>query len=197
MPVPVVEGVESYFGLLRTWNRSINLTSLNIEQPADEALDRLLVEPVVAGLLAASLGARRLVDIGSGGGSPALPFRLSVPGAVMTLIESRHKKAVFLREAIRLLGLADTTVEARRLDEVAAAWEPERRVDVITVRAVRLDGPLFDSVEPMLKPDGRLFLFGTTHDEAQAVASGRFTLEDFRVLTPSSGSHLSILRLLS
>ena len=70
---------ENYFALLARWNAKINLTAFNLAEPNDEAIDRLLIEPLVA---AKHLPPRAgtLIDIGSGNGSPAIPLRLAAPG---------------------------------------------------------------------------------------------------------------------
>ena len=53
------------------------------------------------------------MDIGSGGGSPAIPLKLATPGSALTMVEVKARKSAFLREAIRQLGLTDTQVEIR------------------------------------------------------------------------------------
>ncbi len=193
-PSPVVTaGVGVYFDLLRAWNRRINLTALNLDQPGDDVLDRLLVEPVVASLLVGS-DCVRVMDVGSGGGSPALPFRLALPGASMTLVESRHKKAVFLREAVRGLGLVETRVEARRLDEHVSLLGQSELADVVTIRAVRVDASLLALVHRALKGGGRLLLFGADASEAEGGNRSGFTVETIKVLTQSHGSRVAVLR---
>ena len=110
LPDELVGSLTSYYELLSRWNRKINLTAL--DNP-DEAIDRLLLEPVVAArhLRAPDL---RLMDIGSGGGSPAIPMKLAAPGIGLTMVEVKARKSAFLREAIRHLALAGTT--SRRAD---------------------------------------------------------------------------------
>ena len=73
IPEPLASQLVVYYQLLSHWNRKINLTSLS---DPDEAVDRLLLEPVAA---AAVLPANRaLIDLGSGGGSPAIPLALAL-----------------------------------------------------------------------------------------------------------------------
>jgi 16S rRNA (guanine527-N7)-methyltransferase len=67
--------LETYFRLLETWNRKINLTGLNLAEATPDTIDRLLIEPLVAARhIPAS--AARMLDVGSGGGSPAIPIRV-------------------------------------------------------------------------------------------------------------------------
>jgi 16S rRNA (guanine527-N7)-methyltransferase len=90
----------TYFDLLFRWNQKINLTSLtNI----DEAIDRLLLEPVAAARELAH--SPSIIDLGSGGGSPAIPLALALSAPRLVMVESRSRKAAFLREAVRELGM--------------------------------------------------------------------------------------------
>ena len=95
-----------YLALLRRWNARMNLTAL--DEP-DNAVDRLIVEPVVASA-AIDASARVLVDIGSGGGSPAIPLKVARPELALTMIEVKTRKSVFLREVVRHLGLVEASV---------------------------------------------------------------------------------------
>ena len=98
---PLADSLTAYYELLARWNRKINLTSLD---NLDEAIDRLILEPIAASrYLPAS--AKLLMDVGSGGGSPAIPFKLAVPRLRLTMVEAKARKSAFLREAIRHLGL--------------------------------------------------------------------------------------------
>jgi len=193
-PTPVLtNGVVAYFELLRAWNRRINLTALNLDSPDDEAMDRLLIEPVLATSLIPQTRVH-VIDVGSGGGSPAIPFRLGLVNASMTLVESRHKKAVFLREVIRTLGLSDTRVEARRLEEVVQMLGSPDLADVVTIRAVRVDANLLAHVHQALKCNGRLLLFGANTSEAESASRHGFEVESVRALALSQGSKVAVLR---
>jgi 16S rRNA (guanine527-N7)-methyltransferase len=150
--------LETYYSLLTAWNEKVNLTSLQLDDYSDQAIDRLLIEPIQA---TASVEHSVLTwwDIGSGGGSPALPFKIVRPSAALTMVESRSKKVAFLREAVRRLGLADADVVHGRLEELAKRQESHGRLDLITVRAVRPDDRLFADCLRLLRATGRLLLF--------------------------------------
>src|SRR5215471_18348732 len=74
----VAERLEAYFELLTRWNRTINLTSLPLEPPTAAAIDRLLIEPLTA-IPHLSATADIWFDLGSGGGSPAIPLQIARP----------------------------------------------------------------------------------------------------------------------
>lgn len=152
---------ERYISLLTKWNRTINLTSLALEPPSDEAIDRLLVEPIAASALAGTPA--NIIDIGTGGGSPAIPFWIQLPGSRLTMVESRSRKCAFLREAVRQIKPGQGTAIDCRFEDLLDR-EPGLRnsADIVTIRAVRLDGPTHALVGALLKPDGRVFHFTDT-----------------------------------
>jgi len=77
--------LETYFRLLETWNRKINLTGLNLAEATPDTIDRLLIEPLVAArYIPASAG--RMLDVGSGGGSPASPIALALPSIRLLMV---------------------------------------------------------------------------------------------------------------
>jgi 16S rRNA (guanine527-N7)-methyltransferase len=156
-------GLAAYLDVLRKWNQKSNLTAFELNPPSDAALDRLIVEPVVASkrLLESD---RLLIDIGSGGGSPAIPLRLMAPQLRVVLVEARTRKSAFLREVVRQLGLDGTAVENRRFEELAGRSELQGQADVVTMRAVRIGADFWVNTRNMLKPCGRLLLLGTAED---------------------------------
>jgi 16S rRNA (guanine527-N7)-methyltransferase len=157
---PLVESLERYYILLAKWNEKINLTSFRLPAGGeDEGIDRLLVEPVIAARHIAS-GAKTALDVGSGGGSPAIPLELAVPCLQMRMVESKTRKAVFLREAIRELNLSTTVeVETSRFEELLARPDFHDGFDLVTVRAVRVEPRTLVTLQAFLRPGGQLFLF--------------------------------------
>jgi 16S rRNA (guanine527-N7)-methyltransferase len=158
LPAEVLERLTAYFELLRKWNRKVSLTALPVEDAGDEAIDRLLIEPLIA---AKSLPdtAGTAIDIGSGGGSPAIPLKIAAPGMSMRMVESKMRKAAFLREAVRALELQSTEVDAVRFEELLVRPELHERADVVTMRAVKVEGKTLAGLQSFLKPGGLLFLF--------------------------------------
>ena len=154
----IADQLVSYFELLARWNRKINLTS--ITQP-DEAIDRLALEPLLAARHLPLGRPLKLLDIGSGGGSPAIPLRLTTPDLMLTMVESKVRKSAFLREAVRQLSLATTTVETARYEELLTRPELHEAYDLIALRAVRVEPRVLTVLQAFLKPGGRFFLFST------------------------------------
>src|SRR5437762_157935 len=115
-----IDQLETYYRLLTRWNARINLTALSLDEPSEQALDRLLIEPLAAARYVAD-SAITWFDLGSGGGSPALPLKIVRPAAQLTMVEATARKAAFLSEAVRALGLESVRVENARFDALAAA----------------------------------------------------------------------------
>ena len=145
----------SYYELLDRWNRKINLTAL--DNP-DEAIDRLLLEPIMAARQLPST-VSSLMDVGSGGGSPAIPIKLSLAGTALTMVEAKARKSAFLREAVRTLRLDRTTVETARYEELLAKPELHEAFDALSLRAVRVEVRTLFTLQAFVKRGGLLLLF--------------------------------------
>ena len=155
----VQEKLIAYFRLLAHWNQRINLTSLPLEPPTVQAVDRLFIEPLLAtALLKPNVGL--WFDLGSGGGSPAVPIQVAHPASRLVLVESRERKAAFLREVIRELGLSAAEVEAVRIEQLASDQRNVGVADLVTVRAVRLEPSMIGWIQALLRFGGQAILFG-------------------------------------
>jgi 16S rRNA (guanine527-N7)-methyltransferase len=158
----------------------MNLTALPLETLEDRTIDRLFVEPLKsAHLLAGS--PPPWVDLGSGGGSPAVPLKIAVPDAPLTMVESRGRKAAFLREVARDLAFSDTVVLNTRAEALLPA--SAATFGVITIRAVRVDGEMLSVTRRLLKPNGRLMVF--TRGEFPK-ADGLKKLETVQLVAPDA-----------
>ena len=150
-----VSQLVDYLVLLDRWNRRMNLTALD---DPDTAVDRLIIEPVLAAAVI-SEGARALVDIGSGGGSPAIPLKVARPELALTMVEVKTRKSVFLREVVRHLGLASCSVETARFEQVLGRPALICAVDVVSIRAVRVETEQLRQFGGVLRPGGQQLWF--------------------------------------
>ena len=159
----LVEKLEIYYQLLTKWNAKINLTAFKLTPEGDEAaIDRLLIEPVLAARYVAE-NARTLLDAGSGGGSPAIPLKLASDNLHLRMVEVKTRKAVFLREAVRALGLRDAEVETSRFEELLPRAELHEALDLVSIRAVRIETRTLLTLQAFLRPGGKLLLFRGSH----------------------------------
>jgi 16S rRNA (guanine527-N7)-methyltransferase len=141
---------EAYLSLYVRWNQRINLSSVRSE---GDILSRHIVESiVVANYLPA--GIVTLLDFGSGAGLPGIPIALCRPEIAVTLAESQNKKAAFLQEAVRTLGI-HAKVHAQRAEALHTAF------DCVVLRAVDRMAKAVAAAAPLVAPKGWLALLTT------------------------------------
>jgi len=140
--------------LLMAGNERMNLT--RILHPEDawhrHVLDSLSLLPMVM-----SAGAESLIDIGSGGGAPGTPLAIVCPDLRVGLVETTGKKARFLEETSRTLGLGNLEVFNDRAERLGAVGSPLRESwDLVTARAVGRLPVLLELTVPFAKVGGHV-----------------------------------------
>jgi 16S rRNA (guanine527-N7)-methyltransferase len=135
-----------YAQMLRERNEHVNLTS--IVSPEGiltlHMLDSLSIVP--------HLGhARRVIDVGTGGGFPGVPLAVACPKRDFTLIDGTQKKIRFVAEAIAALDIRNAHATAARAENY-----PEKNFDVVVVRAVASLAEVLHNAGGLLGPGGRL-----------------------------------------
>ncbi len=157
-----IKRLETYRRLVLRWNRRLALVSRGAPE---EALDRLTGQALEA-LGALPTGLRTLIDVGSGAGLPGIPIAIARPGMAVRLVERGENKQLFLKEAVRTLGLENVEL-------VHESFGPEvvRGPRPLAVTAVGLGGyiELASSVRPRLKAGDGLLLF-VGRDLAEGIA---------------------------
>ena len=121
--------IQQYIRILLLWNDKINLTA--IRDPL-EILYRHFCESMYAAT-AVPVEHGRLADVGSGGGFPGIPLKIMRPELRVFLVESNLKRATFLAEVVREIGLPDTQVLVRRYEELGEEVAP---LDFVCSRAL-------------------------------------------------------------
>ena len=184
-----IQNLEILDELLETWSACLNL--VGFDSRAERAL-RYFAEPLAARSWLGS--ARRALDVGSGGGSPALPLAVVSPQVTWTLVESRRKKARFLQHAIDELELDRIMVVAERYESARSIG----RFDVVTLRGVRVDEKMRTSLLGELLPGGRLLWFSGRDrlENAKRDLAGEsdFCVTGPRLLVPDGGWLLVVER---
>ena len=104
-----------------------------------------------------------VADVGSGAGFPGVPIKLWAPHISLTLIESNHKKAAFLREITRALTLTDVNIQNTRAELLTPF-----AYDVVTLRAVERFESILPTAAALVAPGGRLALLISSAQQAQA-----------------------------
>jgi 16S rRNA (guanine527-N7)-methyltransferase len=189
LPEVAFEGLTAYFELLQKWNRRVSLTALPVGEAGEEAIDRLLIEPALAAKHVPD-GAK-VIDIGSGGGSPAIPLKIVVPSISMHMVESKTRKVAFLRDAGRQLRLSDIKIHSARYEELLASPDLRESCDVLTLRAVKVDAKTLGLLQSFLRRGGSIFLF-TSNSKIVNVQVPQLTVGANHVLLPALGSRLQV-----
>ena len=125
LPADVRAKLADYLALIAKWNRVHNLTAVRETEKMVSAhlLDCLAIVP--------HLSAHSVLDVGSGAGLPGIPLALMWPQSGVVLLDSNHKKAAFLRQAVIELGLKNATVVCERVE----TWQPKQDFDLVISRA--------------------------------------------------------------
>ena len=134
------------------------------------------------------------MDVGSGGGSPAIPLRIALPGMSLMMVESKTRKSAFLREAVRQLGLDRVMVETARAEDLLARPELHESLDAVSVRAVRIESKLLVRLQAFLRTGGRILLFRGPGSDAPPPITPPLVYEATYPLVESLRSRLVILR---
>ena len=153
LPRALAPRLLDYLALLARWNQAYNLTA--IRDPR-EMLSKHLLDSLA---MADFVDDERLADLGTGPGLPGIPLAIARPGLQVALVESNGKKARFLREAVRTLGLANAQVVEARIEAVDAPG----RFDAITARALATLPKILELGGRLLAPDGRVLAMKGLH----------------------------------
>lgn len=185
--VPEVRAdLESFAALLLKWNAVQNLVSRETEKALWERhiLDSLQVLPLIGH------PAPNVLDVGSGGGLPALPLAIALKGSgsQFTLVEPVGKKVAFLRTAIRELGLP-AKVHAGRVEEIDSR---ETSFDVITSRALAELPGLFALIHRFFGPE-TVAILHKGKDHAVELAESRLAWDFDVILTNSATDDRGVL----
>jgi 16S rRNA (guanine527-N7)-methyltransferase len=186
-----LQDISTYIDILVRWNARINLTA--IRDPEDivtrhfgeslfaarhllpgEKSTLITTATAISGRAAlqgrvsgqervGALAPVSVADIGSGAGFPGLPLKLWAPHISLTLIESNHKKAAFLREVARALTLTDVDIQNVRAESL-----PPATFGLVTLRAVERFASILPTAASLIAPAGRLALLvgAAQQDEA-------------------------------
>ena len=140
-----------YLDLLLEANARMNLTRITDRSAAQvqHVGDSLTVLPHLPP------AAHRIADVGAGGGVPGIPLAIVRPDATVLLIESRKKKAAFLKQAIEELKLSNVSVSEWRAEDVGRSNSRET-FDIAIARAVATLDWLAEWCLPLVKTGGKM-----------------------------------------
>jgi 16S rRNA (guanine527-N7)-methyltransferase len=177
-----------YLALIQKWNSVHNLTALRDPETmlVRHLLDSLAIAPHIDG--------KRIADVGSGAGLPGIPLALAHPECYVALIESNHKKAIFLQQVRIELDIKNIEVVAGRVEN----FRFEEGFDIVISRAF---SDLTDFVKlsaHLCKPGGKLFAMkGIYPHEELSQLPAQFTVEkELPIAVPglAADRHLIVIK---
>src|SRR5260221_7455123 len=123
-------------------------------------------------LLEHLVGARQLVDVGSGGGLPGIPLKIARPDLEVVLLEGDGQKAAFLVRACAELGLNGVEVVNQRAEEAGRDLRYREAFDVAVARALAPMPVLAELCLPFGSVDGRVLAQKTEDADGVVAAPG-------------------------
>ena len=178
--------ISTHLELLLKWNLRVNLTSVRQEEAiisrhfGESLFAARKLKPTV------SPGAS-LADMGSGAGFPGVPIKIWIPELHVRLIESRQKKAIFLNEVIRTLGIQGMEVANCRAENLGT------QVDIVTLRAVEKFEDALPIAQRLVRPGGELaLLIGSQQSSLTSSLLPEFTWRE-RHQIPLSASRILLI----
>lgn len=141
--------LSAYLDLLVKWNAKTNLTAV---RDPEQMVTRHFGESLFAAEKLLAEPAATVIDLGSGAGFPGMPIAIYAPQVKVTLIESQNKKATFLKEVVRALGLKNVTVFNGRGEDCPG------KAELVMMRAVEKFSDSMEIAATLVAPGGRLAL---------------------------------------
>ena len=179
--------------MLLRWNARVNLTAI---RDPEEIVTRHFGESLfaarhlfpssssmlssVSSVSSVVKSSNSVADVGSGAGFPGLPLKIWAPEISLTLIESNHKKAAFLREVARAITLTDINIQNARAETLGGS-----AFDVVTLRAVERFEAILPTAASLVAPKGCLALLIGSNQQDQA----RTSLPQFTWSAPAAVPH--------
>jgi 16S rRNA (guanine527-N7)-methyltransferase len=163
----MIEKFQAHASLLLEWNARIHLVS-----KGDARSDRILRHFVDSLLIFKAVDIPRsasLLDLGAGAGFPSIPIKIVRNDIRSTLVESTHKKALFLRKLIEALGLKDVRILNQRAEELSGDADLVGGFDLVTAKAMGELNSVVQLSEPLIKIGGMLVSYKGT-DAKQEMA---------------------------
>ncbi len=145
-----IKKIGGYKDLILSWSKRINLVSKN-------DLGKIIENHILDSLGPATLIPAHgdLIDIGSGAGFPGIPLALIFPTLSVTLLESIHKRILFLSAAKQELDLSNITIFEGRLENLSI----EKKYDIATVRALPKWESHLPQIKKLLNPEGKVIYY--------------------------------------
>lgn len=199
------ERLRAFLDLLLEVNETTNLTAITDPEQAwiKHIFDALTLVPILATFQEQAESGLRIIDVGSGGGVPAIPLAIVLPECQFTLVEATGKKAEFLRAASIELRLSNVAVLNERAEVVGQSRQHREVYDAAMARALGHLAIVCELCAPLVRPSGiviavkgqkadqellesekALGLLGLRHVDTSDTPTGRLVLMEKTTRTP-------------
>ena len=143
---------EKYYEILTFYNTQFNLTAITEKKD-------VYIKHFIDSLIGAEFIEGDFLDVGSGGGFPAIPVKIYKPELKATLMDATGKKCEFLKTVVKELGLKDVKVICGRAEELAHDKNYREKFGFVTARAVAALPTLTEYCLPFLKVGGKFVAY--------------------------------------
>ncbi len=143
--------LQKYSVELLKWNRKTNLTS--IKDPFEVAVKHIIDSAYPAKIID---GAKKIIDLGSGGGFPVIPLKILKPEISFVMVESSRKKVTFLKHIIRTLNLKNIEAVNIRCEELTKNDDYIKVFDFAISRAFTELGRFINLSKPFVSDNGKI-----------------------------------------
>lgn len=145
-----------YYELLIEWNQRMNLTAITDEEDAayKHFLDSISILSIITMPLEASI-----IDVGTGAGFPGIPLKIVRPDLHVVLLDSLHKRTLFLKELTNILSLRQVGILHGRAEDTSHQAEHREKYDMVFSRAVAEMNVLLELCLPFVKVGGTFIAY--------------------------------------
>lgn len=173
------------------WNKKINLTA--IKDPMDMAEKHFIDAVAVNSFLGSE---KKIMDMGSGGGFPAIPLKICDRQKEFCLVDASRKKVNFLNHLIRTLDLENTKAVHGRVEDLAKKDSHAKGYDAVISRGFAGLEKFVALALPMLKPNGKIYaLKGNAENEITQDMKAAFEIQIDHYILPFEKSHRYLIGL--
>jgi len=161
-----IEKFEKYYELLVFYNEKFNITAITDRQ---EVYKKHFIDSILG---VDNFNKGMLIDVGSGGGFPAIPLKIMKDDLDVTMLESTGKKCEFLNVVIKELDLKNIRVINGRAEEKGKDLAYREKFDYCTARAVAKLNSLSEYCIPFVKKGGLFVSYkGDAEEEIKEAVS--------------------------
>ena len=154
-----IEKFEKYYQLLIEYNQKFNITAITERQ---EVIEKHFIDSL---LNVDNIDGKKLIDIGSGGGFPAIPIRIFKDDLELVMVDSTGKKCEFLRAVVDNLRLTNVSVICGRAEDLAKDEKYREKFDICSARAVARLNTLCEYCMPFVKVNGKFVAYKGNAEE--------------------------------